>query len=142
LDVDPFGCGWAAKAILEGTYECPPDTDEYTRQFIDALKWPALRPEMVSSILSTEAFCAHWRRAKERTSSSISGLHFGHYKAASHSPDIAHLHARFTQLVFMTGISLSRYQSGLQVILEKNRVPLILICFGLFYLLRPISTLL
>jgi len=120
LDVDPYGCGWAAKEILEGTYVCPPDTDEYTRQFIEALKWPVLRPTMVSSILSTEAFCTHWRRAKERTSSSISGLHFGHYKAASHHPSIAHLHARFTQLVFMTGISLSRYQSGLQVILEKK----------------------
>jgi len=36
------------------------------------------------------------------------------------APDIAHLHARFMQLVFMTGISLSQYQSGLQVILEKK----------------------
>jgi len=47
-------------------------------------------------------------------------LHFGHYKAATASPTIAHLHAHFTQLVFMTGISLSRYQLGLQVILEKK----------------------
>jgi len=88
---------------------------------------------MVSSILSTEAFCAHWHWAKERTSSSISGLHFGHYKAASHIPSTAHLHARLTQLVFMTGISLSHYQSGLQVILEKKLVLLILICFVLSY---------
>jgi len=120
VDVDPFGCGPAAKSILEGTYICPPDTDDYTRQFIDALRWPALRPELISTILSPDAFCAHWKRARERTSSSISGLHFGHYKAAAKSTDLAHLHARFTQLVFMTGISLSRYQSGLQIILEKK----------------------
>ena len=119
-DVGLFGCGPAATQILEGTYQCPPDTDDYTRKFIAALQWPASHPELVSSILTPEAFCSHWKRAKEKTSSSISGLHFGHYKAASHSYDIASLHSRFTQLVFMTGISLSRYQSGLQVILEKK----------------------
>jgi len=51
---------------------------------------------------------------------SISGLHFGHYKAAASSPSIAHLHACFTQLVFTTGKSISHYQLGLQVILEKK----------------------
>jgi len=67
-----------------------------------------------------EAFCNHWCRARESSSSSYSGLHFGHYKAATASPSIAHLHARFTQPVFMSGILLSHYQSGLQVILEKK----------------------
>jgi len=37
----------------------------------------------------------------------------------AYSPSIAHLHAQFTQLV-MTGILLSWYQYGLQVILEKK----------------------
>jgi len=92
---------------LEGTYLCPPDTDDYTKQFIDALKWPALWPEMISMILTLEVFCAHWKCACERTSSSFSGLHFGHYKAATSDLSLAHLHACFTQLVFMTGISIS-----------------------------------
>ena len=59
-------------------------------------------------------------RAWERTSSSILGAHFGHYKAATCEFSLANLHARFTQLVFMTGLSISRYQQGLQVILEKK----------------------
>jgi len=71
-------------------------------------------------ILSPEAFCAHWHRAKEHTSSSHSGLHFGHYKAVAYSPSTARLHTQFTQLVFMIGILLSRYQSSLQVILKKK----------------------
>jgi len=133
LDVDPYGCGPAARSILEGTYTCPPGTDDYTKQFIEALKWPILRPELVSMILNTDAFCAHWKQARERTSSSFSGLHFGHYKAAAFAPPLAHLHARFTQLVFMTGISLSRYQSGLQVILEKSLGLLLLIFYVPFY---------
>jgi len=98
----------------------PPETDEYMCLFIEALRWPAIQPDLISTILNTEAFCSHWRWVRESTSSSFSGLHFGHYKAAATSPSIAHLHARFTQRVFMMGISLSCYQSGLQVILEKK----------------------
>ncbi len=71
-------------------------------------------------MLWPEDFIAHWKCAKEHTSSSPSGLHFGHYKAATHSCNMAHLHAHFTQLVFMTRLSLSRYQTGLQIILEKK----------------------
>jgi len=92
-DVDPYGWGLAVKSILEGTYLCPLDTDDYTKQFIDALQWPALCPELISMLLTPEAFCAHWRHAHECTSSSFSGLHFGHYKAASSDLSLAHLHA-------------------------------------------------
>jgi len=35
-----FGEGPAAKAILEGTFECPPNLDEYTTLFIQALRFP------------------------------------------------------------------------------------------------------
>jgi len=119
-DVGFLGCGEAAKAILDGSYQCPPNTDENTWLFIKALRWPTSCPDLISTILNAEAFCAHWQKARKTTSSSFSGLHFGHYKSAASAPDLAHLHARFTQLVFMTGISLSQYQSGLQVILEKK----------------------
>jgi len=116
------GTGPAAQAILQGTFVCPPGTDTDTRYFIEALQFPsqAARHAHISAVLRPADFIAHWRRAKERTSSSPSGLHFGHYKAATHLPLLAHLHARFTQLVFMTGLSISRYQAGLQVILEKK----------------------
>jgi len=119
-DVGLLGCGPAAKDILEGTYNCPADADEYTKLFIEAFCWLAIHPDQVSAILSPENFCTHWRRAKESTSLSIWGLHFGHYKAAVHDHLLAHLHVWFTQLVFMSGISLTRYQLGLQVVLEKK----------------------
>jgi len=77
-DVGFLGCGTAAQEILAGTYQCPPDTDEYTKLFIEALRWPTLRLDIISSILNAENFCNHWRHARESTSSSFSGLHFGH----------------------------------------------------------------
>jgi len=41
-DVGFLRCGAAAQAMLEGTYRNPPDTDEYTQLFIEALCWPAI----------------------------------------------------------------------------------------------------
>ena len=35
--------------------------------------------------VAPEEFRYFWRRVKERTSSSRSGIHYGHYKAAAHS---------------------------------------------------------
>jgi len=32
-DIGLLGCGQAAKAILDGSYECPDDADEYTKLF-------------------------------------------------------------------------------------------------------------
>jgi len=114
--------GPAAQEILEGTFICLTGVDDYIQQFIHMLQFPSpeVHHHQVSATLCPEDFIKHWRKAKERTSSSPSGLHFGHYKAATQSPELAFLHARFTQLVFMSGISLSWYQSSLQVILEKK----------------------
>jgi len=120
--VGPFGTSKAAQATLQGTFVCPAGVDNATRQFIEALQYPSLKPQQthISAILRPNDFIRHWKRAKERTSSSPSGLHFGHYKVAATLLPLAHLHACFTQLVFMTGLSLPCYQVGLQVILEKK----------------------
>jgi len=96
--------------------------EEPTHRFIEALRFPLDKAcqSQISLVLHPEDFIQHWKHAKEQTSSSPSGLHFGHYKSAATSPMLAHLHAHFTQLIFMTGLSISRYQAGLQVILEKK----------------------
>jgi len=108
--VGAFGTGTAAQDILNRTFICPPELDEHTQYFIEALQFPsqAARHSTVSLLLRPEDFITHWKHAKEKTSSSPSGLHFGHYKAAStYSLPLAHLHARFTQLIFQTGLSIS-----------------------------------
>ncbi len=122
LLVGVFGTGTAAQEILDGTFVCPPDLDEHTRYFIEALKFPsvAARHSTMSLLLCLEDFITHWKHAKEKTSSSPSGLHFGHYKSATYSLPLAHLHTQFTQLIFQTGLSISQFQAGLQVILEKK----------------------
>ena len=60
-----------------------------------------------------------WRTASEKTSSSISGLHFGHYKAGAASDSISHFHALKTTIALQRGIALTRWKHGLSVMLEK-----------------------
>jgi len=65
--VSLLGCSTTAKEILEGTYQCPLDVDTYTQQFIEALQWLVVQPEMILAILSPENFCTHWCWAREST---------------------------------------------------------------------------
>jgi len=78
--------------------------------FIEGLQFPLLviYHSKISVLLCPENFISNWHCAKdEKTSSSPSSLHFGHFKAVVglDFPDLAYLHARFTQLVFMMGFS-------------------------------------
>jgi len=55
--------------------------------------------------ISVADFQSNWQQVWECTSSSFSGLHFGHYKAAAACPTLSKLHAIFTQLCFTNGFS-------------------------------------
>jgi hypothetical protein len=53
------------------------------------------------------------------TSSSISGRHFGHYKAGLQNQYITYLHALQSTLVVKSGVVLERWANGLSVMLQK-----------------------
>ena len=61
----------------------------------------------------------HWKKAKNETSSSYAGLHFGHYKAGTASAYIPHFHALKATLIMHHGIVLERWAQGLSVMLHK-----------------------
>ncbi len=110
----------AARAILEGSFVCPTEVDEYTRQFISTLSQPPNVPPPEPPSISASDFQTYWHCARECTSSSYSGLHFGHYKATADCPTLSEIHAIFIQLCFTHSFSPQRWQSGLQVVLEKK----------------------
>ena len=62
-------------------------------------------------IITKEDFQHYWRRMKERTASSYSGRHFGHYKAAAHSDYLLEVHARAVKLVTKTGAARLRNEA-------------------------------
>jgi len=81
------------------------------------------RPPTISIIpqRTLDEITAGWRKAREATSSSLSGLHFGHYMAGTFNPTIAIFNAQLVNLGFTTGYSLKCWQTGLNVMLEKQK---------------------
>ena len=111
----------ATEAILNDTYIYPPDFDEATMELCRACTQirSAIPKDSVSPVIRHPEWSSRWIKAHEDTSSSESGLHFGHYKATARSPTIAHLHALKTSLVMKRGLVLERWGRGLSVMIEK-----------------------
>ena len=57
----------------------------------------------ISSHITPEQWIEHWRHAKERTASSFSGLHFGHYKAHTVKKEIAEIKCKLINLALLSG---------------------------------------
>ena len=112
------------KHILNGTYICPEGVDAYTKNFIASLQITApIDPtDFIPNTVSLQDYQAHWKWSKECTSSSISGLHFGHWKAAAESNFLYKLHALFTDIIITTGYSpASGGSKGYRSCLKRRR---------------------
>ena len=111
----------AARQVLEDSYNNPEWFDEATKELCKACAKIRLGvpKDSVDTTVRHEEWSQRWSKAQEKTSSSESGLHFGHSKAAARSPVILHLHALKTTLALRRGIALDRWSRGLSVMLEK-----------------------
>ena len=110
-----------AAQILEGTYnnETQP---QYTKAFISALRKPETARQWTRDDLeiSLSEHQQAWRKAKESTSSSPSGLHFGLWKANATDDTLADIDRILRGIPFRTGHSLRRWQTGVDVELCKK----------------------
>jgi len=112
-ELSMLGAMEAADQILTGTNVCPPGVDEHTWNFIESLKalsslsLPGAPTKDIT--FSNEDFQTFWKKCNKRTSSSISGLHYGHYKAAIDSDYLSELHAIQLQVVVRAGHTLERW---------------------------------
>jgi hypothetical protein len=78
-----------------------------------------LANEKIGTTITVHDFQTYWRKVNEKTSSSFSRLHFGHYKAASHSSLLSSLHTAKLTACARMGVPLTRWSIGLTVLLEK-----------------------
>jgi hypothetical protein len=85
-----------ANSLLAGDVHIPWDVDNVTATVLsEVIRLFGLLREGHSKIdLTADQFRYYWRGFKERTSSSISGIHAGHYKSATHSEVITTFLAR------------------------------------------------
>ena len=100
-DIGHLADGPVAQQILEGTCVYPSDLDPATRLLFEeaATTYAALSPTEVATYVTLEDFQHFWQTARERTGSSYSGLHFGHYIAAFFCPGLSSLHLQSYQSV-------------------------------------------
>ena len=75
--------------------------------------------DSVNGLISWERWQERWKKVKEDTSLSQSGLHFGHYIAGTDCDYISQFHALRVSLALKKGIALERWSKGLSVMLEK-----------------------
>jgi hypothetical protein len=111
----------AGNAVLNGEYDIPPGAHEGSALLFQAIAQirEKIPPNSMKNIIDRETWQLTWRKKQEATSSSQSGLHFGHYISGAHSDIISDLHALKTSLALHHGVALSRWKTGLFVMLEK-----------------------
>ena len=107
-----------ATQILEGNIPDDLGLDAEAKEFLSLLAISQIRTGL-SSKVQTKDFINYWGKAQEKTASSFSGLHFGHYISIIDHQNLSGLYADFLDLVLATGTVLQRWAKGLSVMLEK-----------------------
>jgi hypothetical protein len=112
----------AARAILDGTYIAREGSDQATLDlFVEVANIRQQVPQnFVSICITPQQWKRYWKVVNEETSSSESGLHFGHYILGSTSDLITHYHVAWVSVVIAHTIQLERWSRGLSVMLEKT----------------------
>ncbi len=110
-----------AKQLVEGSYEIPDEVDDVTALLLEEIGRIGIQMTNgdISVTISPEEFTYFWKRVKEGTSSSLSGIHYGHYKAAAKDDRMASFLSKKITLIARTGCPPERWSYGLTVMLEK-----------------------
>ncbi len=110
-----------ARSLLNGEVHVPPDVDNVTTIVIEEIQWlfQTFKGGYSEITLRDDNFCFYWGRFKEKTSSSISGMHAGHYKMVACSAVITNFLSRKITLIARGRCPPDRWGHGLQVMLEK-----------------------
>jgi hypothetical protein len=111
-----------AKAIITGTYEIPLDMDLATTLIlaeIGRLGVKLVNKEGTKIIITPDVLKIVWKKVGEFTLSSMSGVHYGHYKAALKCDISTKIIAQQLTMVAQSGIQPVSWSIGLQVMLEK-----------------------
>ncbi len=108
----------AFNQVLEGMFTCPLGMDPMVIRLIQAMQRSDNLPQITSRLL--HEVMAGWHNAHKATSLAPLAVHFGHYMAGMFNPTIAVFNVRLANLSFTTGYLLKRWQTGLNVMLEKQ----------------------
>jgi hypothetical protein len=111
-----------ARAVITKTYNIPSDMDPATKLILEEignLGVKLINGEGMEIVIMPEDFKQFWKRVREFTSSTMSGIHYGHYKAAIQCNISTRILAQQLTVVARSGIPPESWSVGLQVMLEK-----------------------
>ena len=110
-----------AQQLVEGRYDIPNELDDATALILQEIGRVGIQLTNgeVTIKITPEEFQYFWKRIREGTASSYSGVHYGHYKAAAHSEKLSRFLARKITLISRTRTPPDRWSYGLTVMLEK-----------------------
>ena len=107
--------------VLEGLYTIPPGSHAGTQLLFDSIAriHKIIPKDSINPIITRSDWQYTWQQKQETTSSSQSGLHFGHYVSGATSDLISDVHALKVSIALHHGVALSRWKRGLCVMIEK-----------------------
>ncbi len=110
-----------AASLLAGEVHIPWDVNKLTAMILEEVicLFQLLQEGHSVVTLGDKQFQYYWQRCKEPTSSSISGIHFGHYKSAAYSDVITNFLSQKITLTAQGGCPPDHWGHGLQVMLDK-----------------------
>jgi hypothetical protein len=117
-DVGPLGISPSSQAILKGQYIPQDDVDEWAVKLLPFLQ-QAVQTSQIRDLLPQE-YAAGWKKVRERTSSGPSGLTIPHMKAHGNSEFLTKIDTIMANLPYRYGFSPTRWQKGLDVMIEKK----------------------
>ena len=111
--------------MIEGKLPAPNIMQQLLPETQSILKYIAIFPRQdqgdpTSPAITVGQFRNLYHRMDERTSSSPSGQHLGHYKVAAKSELLSNLHSIVMPIPYMVGISPQRWRQIIDVMLEKK----------------------
>ncbi len=110
-----------ATSLLHGNVHISDDLDNVTTTMIEEIirLFKTLQEDHAEITLGESEFWHYWRKFREKTLSSISGAHVGHYKSATFSDIVTNFLSRKITLIARGGCPPECWGHGLQVLLEK-----------------------
>lgn len=111
-----------ARLIIMGTYDIPSDMDPATKLILEEIGKLGIKivnGEGNEIVITPEEFQSFWRRVNKFTSSSMSGVHYGHYKAAIQDEVSTKVLTQQLTVIARSGIPPEDWSVGLQMMLEK-----------------------
>ena len=116
-----LGLTHSATSIADGTFICPDNVHPFANEFFQQFICHRHTLPAPPNIMTTASFKQGWKKMKEATSAaSLTGIHFGHLKAASLDDSLADFEAAIANVPYSTGYYPSQWTKSIICMIKKK----------------------